>query len=117
MANHDDKPQELPVEGAPPADAHCPNCNGPGIRKGKVIACQVCDAAFRYTREGPKLDELGPFDDHERRIAKLEGETNEGIAKRIEDITQSRQPAEPDEPQPPEPAKPEPAKPSADDGL
>jgi len=51
----------------------CPNCNSPAIRKGKVIICQVCDASFRWTQEGPKLVELGPFDDHERRIKALEG--------------------------------------------
>lgn len=98
----------------PPAEAYCPNCNGPGIRKGKVIACQVCDASFRYTEEGPKVEELGPFDDHERRIAKLEGETSEGIGKRIAEITESRQPPEPE---PPEPAKPQPPEPSEDDGI
>jgi len=119
MANlNDDKPQQPIVEGAPaaepaqaanpPADAHCPNCNGPGIRKGKVIACQVCDAAFRYTKEGPKLDELGPFDDHEQRITQLEGGT----------IAEPPEPAKeepPAEPEPPAPAKPEPAKAHVDD--
>ncbi|KKM19446.1 hypothetical protein LCGC14_1655640, partial [marine sediment metagenome] len=37
------EPEEI-IE--PPAGAHCPSCNGPGIRKGKTIACQVCDASF-----------------------------------------------------------------------
>ena len=55
--------------------AHCPNCNGPGIRKGKTIACQLCNASFRYTKEGPKLVELGPFDELSARVSKLEGGT------------------------------------------
>ena len=53
--------------------AHCPNCNGAGIRKGKTIACQTCNASFRYTKEGPKLVELGPFDELSARVSKLEG--------------------------------------------
>ncbi len=53
--------------------AHCPNCNGAGIRKGKTIACQTCNASFRYSKEGPKLVELGPFDELSARVSKLEG--------------------------------------------
>ncbi len=56
----------------PPTDAHCPNCNGPGIRKGKTIACQLCDASFRFTKEGPKVEELGPFDKLAARVTRLE---------------------------------------------
>jgi len=103
---HEQVPAE-PVE--PPVDAHCPNCNGPAIRKGKVIICQVCDAAFRYTKEGPKVEELGPFDDHERRISMLEGS---GILEVAEP-----QPPEPAEQQPAEPAQRQPVEPSDDDGI
>ncbi|KKN06579.1 hypothetical protein LCGC14_1075730 [marine sediment metagenome] len=87
--------------------AHCPNCNGPGIRKGKTIACQTCDASYRYTKEGPKLVELGPFDELSDRVSKLEG----GAAE-----PHGPQPAEPVEPQPAEPVEPQPAEPE-DDGI
>ncbi len=87
--------------------AHCPNCNGAGIRKGKTIACQTCDASFRYTREGPKLVELGPFDELTARVNKLEG----GVAE-----PDTAQPAEPDTAQPAEPDTAQPAEPE-DDGI
>lgn len=113
MENEEPEKIEVPVEEAPPvdppADAHCPNCNGPGIRKGKTIACQVCDASFRYTKEGPKVAELGPFDKLEARVTNLEGG---GVAEPAEP-----QPAEPAEPQPAEPAEPQPAEPIDDDGI
>ncbi|KKN30917.1 hypothetical protein LCGC14_0829080 [marine sediment metagenome] len=67
------EPPEPPPTKYPPADAHCPNCNGPGIRKGKLIICEKCDASFRYTKEGPKVEELGPFDKLQNRVAVLEG--------------------------------------------
>ena len=53
--------------------AYCPNCNGAAMRKGKVIVCQVCNASFRYTAEGPKVAELGPFDELQGRVSRLEG--------------------------------------------
>jgi len=83
-------------------DAHCPCCNAVGIRKGKTIMCQFCNATFRYTKEGPQVEELGPFDKLESRVAALEGS---GIT-------------EPPEPEPPEPesAKLQPAE-SEDDGI
>jgi len=87
--------------------AHCPNCNGPGIRKGKTIACQTCDASFRYTKEGPKLVELGPFDELAARVSKLEGGTAE---------PETAQPAEPETAQPAEPETAQPAEPE-DDGI
>lgn len=110
MANENQN-QNQGSEAEPIGDlAHCPNCNGPGIRKGKTIACQKCNAAFRYTKEGPKLVELGPFDELAERVAKLEG----------------RPAPEPTAPQPPEPQPPEPQPPepvpadpieSEDDGI
>ena len=78
------EPEEI-VE--PPSDAHCPNCNGPGIRKGKTILCEICDCSFRYTKEGPKVEELGPFDELAARVAKLEGSGN--VAERTEQQRQA----------------------------
>ena len=53
--------------------AYCPNCSGPAIRKGKLITCQTCNASFRFTPEGPKVAELGPFDELQDRVTRLEG--------------------------------------------
>lgn len=92
--------------------AHCPNCNGPGIRKGKTIACQSCNAAFRYTKEGPKLVELGPFDELAQRVAKLEGIPAPEPAPE----PTAPQPPEPDEAQPPEQVPQEEIQ-SEDDGI
>lgn len=105
--------EQSPAEEAPP-DAHCPNCNGPGIRKGKVILCQVCDAGFRYTKEGATVDELGPFDDHERRISVLEGS---GVIEAQPPEPAEAQPPEPAEAQPAEPARAQPAETNDDDGI
>ncbi len=96
------EPEEI-IE--PPDDAHCPSCNGPGIRKGKTILCETCDCSFRYTKEGSKVDEVGPL---EARVARLEG------LKMPE--PKVAQPAEPEKPQPAEPEKPQPVEPE-DDGI
>ena len=74
---HEQRPPE-----PPPADAHCPNCNGPGIRKGKTIVCEKCDAAFRFTKEGPRVEELGPFDKMDARVTALEEKTGSGRSER-----------------------------------
>lgn len=98
--------EQAPPE-PPPPETHCPNCDGPGIRKGKLIICEVCDAAFRYTKEGPKVEELGPFDRLENRVTALERKDGDG---RIV-------PAEPPEPAAP-PGEPIPAEPiEEDDGI
>jgi len=52
--------------------AYCPNCSGPAIRNGKLIVCQTCNASFRFTQEGPKVDELGPLDQLKGRVSKIE---------------------------------------------
>ncbi len=107
----DDDPVELDEV---TSDAHCPNCNGPGIRKGKTILCQVCDASFRYTKEGPKVEELGPFDKLEDRVTKLEGGH---VARRFPmGEPETAQPAEPETAQPAEPISAQPAEPE-DDGI
>ncbi len=87
---------------------HCPNCNGPGIRKGKTILCQTCDASFRFTKEGPRVEELGPFDKLEERVTKLEGG---GVVE-----PETAQPAEPETAQPAEPISAQPAEPE-DNGI
>jgi len=83
------EPEEI-IE--PPTDAHCPSCNGPGIRKGKTILCELCDCTFRYTKEGPKVEDVGPL---EKRVARLERFAGEAEPKRA-------QPAEPEVAQPAE---------------
>jgi len=52
----------------------CPNCMQPAIRAGNEITCEHCDAIFTITKkEGAKVKQLGPLEDHERRIRALEG--------------------------------------------
>lgn len=79
----------------PPPDTHCPNCDSPGIRKGKLIICEVCDAAFRYTKEGPKVEELGPFDRLQNRVTALERKDDDGGIVPAEPIPAEPIPAEP----------------------
>ena len=52
--------------------AYCPNCNQPAIRRGKVIDCEKCDASFRFTTEGAKVEKVGAIADHESRLRALE---------------------------------------------
>jgi len=96
---------EPPPATEPPPDAHCPNCNGPGIRKGKVIVCEKCDTSFRFTEEGPKVEKLGPFDKLENRVTALETKNGDRVH-----FVPEKLPAEP----PPEPL---PAEPIEDDGI
>ena len=86
-----------PPEPPPPEimRTHCPNCDSPGIRKGKLIICEVCDAAFRYTKEGPKVEELGPFDRLENRVTALERKDGDGGIVPAEPIPAEPIPAEP----------------------
>lgn len=54
-------------------EAFCPNCQKPAIRSGNEIACERCDAIFVITKkEGAKVKQLGPIEDHEKRISWLE---------------------------------------------
>lgn len=56
-----------------PKQISCPNCLGPAIKEGNVITCEACDAIFVITKkEGAKLKQLGPIEDHEKRISRLE---------------------------------------------
>ena len=65
--------------------AFCPNCNKPAIRHGKMILCEHCDASFRFTQEGPRLNQIGPL---EARLRTCEEKLGIGAAP----------PAEPAEP-------------------
>lgn len=114
-ATEEVEPEEI-IE--PPTDAHCPSCNGPGIRKGKTILCELCDCSFRYTKEGPKVEEVGPFDRLAGRVSNIENRLGVQPAE-----PKVAQPAEPETAQPAEPwgvdaVKPPPAEPEiADDGI
>lgn len=60
--------------GEQPKATSCPNCQQPAIRSGNEITCEACDAVFMVTKkQGAKVKELGPIEDHERRIQALEG--------------------------------------------
>ncbi|MBW8003338.1 MAG: hypothetical protein FVQ80_15215 [Planctomycetes bacterium] len=51
----------------------CPNCQQPAIRKGSEITCESCDAVFTVTKkDGPRVKEVGPIDDHEKRLQAVE---------------------------------------------
>ena len=91
-------PDQAPAgpDQAPASDAHCPNCNGPGIKKGQQIVCEQCDATFKFTKKGPMVAELGPFDKLEERVSNLENRTDSGII-----------PEEDEEPEPPRSAQDE----------
>lgn len=75
--------------------AFCPSCSKPAARQGKVIFCEHCDATFRFTREGPKLSEIGPL---ESRLKTVEDKL--GIGDNHEppaDPEHNDPPADPDE--------------------
>lgn len=56
-----------------PTATKCPNCQQPAIRTGNEIACENCDATFIVTKkQGAKLKQIGPIEDHEQRIKRLE---------------------------------------------
>ena len=59
-----------------PEVAYCPSCGEPAIKEGNKITCEKCDAVFRVTTEGPKLEKTGVLDDHERRLTELEGKAS-----------------------------------------
>lgn len=53
--------------------AYCPNCQKPATRDGNEITCDRCDAIFTITKkDGAKVKKLGPLQDHEERISKIE---------------------------------------------
>lgn len=59
--------------GDQPKATTCPNCGQPAIRAGNEITCESCDAVFVITKkQGAKVKELGPIEDHEQRITALE---------------------------------------------
>ena len=56
-----------------PKAVYCPNCQGPATRTGNEITCETCDATFTITKkDGAKVKKLGPIQDHEDRLKKIE---------------------------------------------
>lgn len=56
-----------------PKAVTCPNCQGPAIRAGNEITCEACDATYTITKkDGAKVRKLGPIQDHEERLKKIE---------------------------------------------
>ncbi len=81
----------------------CPNCGQPAQKESNKVTCENCDAIYTIKKTGSaRVKKLGPIDDHERRIAKIEAAL----------FT----PADP-EPADPEPADPEPADPEPEDNF
>ena len=74
--------------------AFCPNCSKPAVRQGKVIVCEHCDASFRFTKEGPKLHEIGPLESRVRRLEEKIGFT--------QDVDRAEPEEEKDEPEAPQ---------------
>ena len=51
----------------------CPNCGQPAHKEGSKVTCENCDAIYSITKTGSaKVKKLGPIEDHEQRIAKME---------------------------------------------
>jgi len=75
-ANQQQQPAAEPEQNS----VRCPNCQGPVIPEGKKIICQACDATFKIVEErGGRIEQVGPFADHEIRISALEGKPGSGI--------------------------------------
>jgi hypothetical protein len=56
--------------------AFCPNCQQPAKMIGNEILCEKCDAVFEVTeKQGAKVRKIGTLEDHESRLAALEGKT------------------------------------------
>lgn len=59
---------------AKPKPIICPMCGKPALLDGDKIACEQCDAIYKITKEGgARVQRTGVFDNHEQRIAVLEG--------------------------------------------
>jgi len=56
-----------------PKATFCPNCQQPATQIGNEITCDACDAIFTITKKnGAKVKKLGPIQDHEERLKKIE---------------------------------------------
>jgi len=75
--------------GDQPKATTCPNCQQPAIRVGNNITCESCDAVFVVTKkQGAKVKELGPIEDHEQRIQALEGKQEPQKPKQEQEPTE-----------------------------
>ncbi len=52
--------------------AYCPNCNAEAKKTGKKIECPTCDAIFTFTKQGPRVKEIGPIKALADRVTALE---------------------------------------------
>lgn len=52
--------------------AFCPNCGKPATKRGKVIDCENCDASFRFTQEGARVEQIGAIEELQKRVSALE---------------------------------------------
>jgi uncharacterized Zn finger protein (UPF0148 family) len=90
---------------------YCPNCGSPAIAEGRKIICEACDAVYTVTQDGAKVETLGPFADHEKRIRDLEGK-----GQPADDLPADDQPAD-DQPADDLPADDQPADDQDDEPL
>ena len=52
---------------------YCPNCQKPAQKDGNEITCLHCDAIYSVKKTGSAtVKKLGPIEDHEQRLARLE---------------------------------------------
>lgn len=52
--------------------AYCPNCGKAALLEGNMITCESCDATFKVTKEGIKIEKVGIMANHEKRLQALE---------------------------------------------
>ena len=55
-----------------PKVTFCPNCQQPATRSGNEITCEKCDATFEIKRKEATVKKLGPYNELEQRVARLE---------------------------------------------
>lgn len=77
----------------------CPSCTGKidPLKNGKFF-CESCDCIFRITREGPRVEKVGPLMDLAGRVDRIEETLGESASvqdpKPAADEPPSQQPAE-----------------------
>ena len=54
------------------AKIKCPYCGNDAEIEGNKITCENCDAVYKITKEGARVQSQGRLDEHEKRIAALE---------------------------------------------
>lgn len=55
------------------AGKFCPNCGSPATADGNRITCEKCDAVFKVTQDGTRVQSLGKIADLDKRVSALEG--------------------------------------------